>query len=121
MNTVLKTKQRKRQDKIEECRQWIFEVFHYNDIEFIKAQLDGVGQWFSAGCYLIAVGEKDTGRHVCNRAMNRLAHLVSMSQTKTNQVMRYVDTNCERFARAAGSRNEMNKAFNELSYKDEEI
>lgn len=121
MKKVLTTKEEKKNQKIKETQLWLFNIFNHYDIEYIVEQLDGVGQWFSAGCYLIASGDHKTGRHVCNRAINRLVHLVPMSQTKAKQVMRYVETNCERFARAAGSRNEMNKAFNALDYQDEEI
>lgn len=114
-----KTVTRKRMESIAAIEQWLFDIIHNYEVEHVREHLEGIGQWFSAGCFLIADGSHDLGLHISKRAMNRVIDLVPGSIKQAQLCISFVETNCERFARAAGSRKEINKAFAVLDYQDE--
>jgi len=119
MNKKVKTATQKRAEKIAAIEQWLFSIINSYEVEGTREQLEGIGQWFSAGCFLIAQGNQDLGLHVSKRAMNRVIDLVPGCIKQAQLCISFLETNCERFARAAGSRKEINKAFSALDYQDE--
>ena len=117
----MKTKCLRRIEKINALKGWLLNTFAHPRHECQRDRLNIVGQLFTSGCYLIAAGEKEAGMFFCSRAIRDLNLFVDRVQTKSDEVLRFVPTNCMRFAHATASRAEINKLFRALGYKDEPI
>lgn len=106
-----------RHERIEESATWFFLLFHSDKIPSQCKELVRMG--FSAGCLLIAAGEKEAGKFICMRVMNQVIDLVPGVQTKCREVMRYLPKNPRRFAGSVASNLELNKRYMAINHVDE--